>query len=103
MKYSFSAAARHLIAAALTAGLLGCAGAGQTTGEFVDDSAITTKVKAKLFEDPATSGWHVYVTTDKGVVWLTGTVNSDKEKERAGDLAGGVPGVKAVKNELTVK
>lgn len=103
MKYSFSAGIRHLIMAMLTAGLLGCAGAGQTTGEFVDDSAISTKVKAKLFEDPATSGWHVFVTTDKGVVWLTGTVNSAQEKDRAGELARNVPGVKAVKNELTVK
>jgi len=103
MKYAFTTSVRLLIAAALMAGLLGCAGAGQTTGEFVDDSAISTKVKAKLFEDPATSGWHISVTTDKGVVRLTGTVASAKEKEQAGELARGVAGVKAVKNELTVK
>ena len=82
---------------------LGCAGAGQTTGEFVDDSAISTKVKAKLFEDPATSGWHISVTTDKGVVLLTGTVASSKEKARAGELARGEAGVKSVRNDLTVK
>ncbi len=103
MKHALGTAVRLLIAAALVSTLLGCAGAGQTTGEFVDDSAISTKVKAKLFEDPATSGWHISVTTDKGVVRLTGTVASAKEKEHAGELARGVAGVKSVQNELTVK
>ena len=103
MKHALGTAVRLLIAATLLSTLLGCAGAGQTTGEFVDDSAISTKVKAKLFEDPATSGWHISVTTDKGVVRLTGTVASAKEKEHASELARGVAGVKSVQNELTVK
>jgi hyperosmotically inducible protein len=103
MKHALGNAVRLLIAATLLSTLLGCAGVGQTTGEFVDDSTISTKVKAKLFEDPATSGWHISVTTDKGVVRLTGTVASAKEKEHAAELARGVAGVKSVQNELTVK
>jgi hyperosmotically inducible protein len=103
MKNTLPIVSRRLFVAALMAGLLGCAGAGQTTGEFVDDSAITTKVKTRLFEDPVTSGWHISVSTEKGVVLLTGTVSSAKEKARAGELARGVSGVKAVRNELTIK
>ncbi|BAU47462.1 transporter [Sulfurifustis variabilis] len=94
---------RQLFVAVLVAGLLGCAGAGQTTGEFVDDSSITTKVKTKLFNDPATSGWQISVRTDGGVVYLTGVVASATEKARAGELARSVAGVKSVRNELTVK
>lgn len=94
---------RQLFVAVLLASLLGCAGAGQTTGEFIDDSTITTKVKAKLFNDPVTSGWQISVRTDRGVVYLTGVVSSAKEKARAGELAASVAGVKSVRNELTVK
>jgi hypothetical protein len=50
---------RKIIVSLLVVGLLGCAGAGQKTGEFVDDSTITTKVKTGLFNDPVTSGWKV--------------------------------------------
>lgn len=94
---------RHLFMAVLVVSLLGCAGAGQTAGGFVDDSTITTKVKSKLFNDPVTSGWQISVRTDGGVVYLTGVVASSKEKARAGELAASVAGVKSVRNELTVK
>jgi osmotically-inducible protein OsmY len=92
-----------LVVASAIAGLLGCAGAGVKTGEFVDDSAITTKVKAKLYEDPATSGWDIKVSTDKGVVQLSGFVKSSREKDRAGEIARKVEGVKSVANDLIVK
>jgi hypothetical protein len=93
-----------LITILLTALALGaCAGAGQTTGEYVDDSVITSKVKARLFEDPATRGFGINVTTVDGVVYLTGLVDDRKEKNRAEELAQQTAGVKRVKNELTVK
>jgi osmotically-inducible protein OsmY len=94
---------RTLATAALAALLYGCAGAGQTTGEFVDDSTVTTKVKTKLYADADTSGWDIHVTTEKGVVVLSGTVKSSKEKSRAGEIARAVPGVKSVVNNLAVK
>ncbi len=94
---------RKLLLALLVAGLVGCAGAGQTTGVYVDDSTITTKVKAKLFEDPATSGWKISVITKDGVVQLAGFVKSEQEKQRAEELARSVAGVKSVKNDLLIK
>ena len=87
----------------LLAGLLGCAGAGQKTGEFIDDSSITAKVKTRLFNDPVTSGWNITVNTENGVVHLAGFVKSTQEKNRAGELARAVRGVKAVKNDLVLK
>jgi osmotically-inducible protein OsmY len=93
-----------LIAVALFASsLLGCAGAGAKTGEYIDDSAITTKVKARLYDDPVTSGWDIKVSTDKGVVQLSGFVKSSKEKDRAGEIARKVEGVRSVANDLIVK
>jgi osmotically-inducible protein OsmY len=93
-----------LFAVALFAlSLLGCAGAGTTTGEYIDDSTITTKIKSKLYDDPMTSGWDVSVTTNKGVVQLSGFVKSSKVKDRAGEIARKVEGVKSVSNDLIVK
>lgn len=95
--------AKKIIVAMLLVGLLGCAGAGQKTGDFLDDSSITAKVKTRLFNDPVTSGWSISVATDKGVVKLSGSVETAKEKSRASEIARGVPGVKSVKNDLTIK
>lgn len=80
-----------------------CAGAGTTTGRYVDDSVITAKVKTELLRDPVTEGFKIDVTTIDGVVYLTGLVSSEKEKQRAGQVAKQVPGAKQVKNELTLK
>ena len=92
-----------IIALVATTALGACAGTGQTSGEYVDDSVITSKVKTRLFEDPTTRAFGINVTTNDGVVYLTGLVDDRKEKERAEELAEGVKGVKSVKNELTVK
>jgi osmotically-inducible protein OsmY len=95
--------AKNIIAGLLAASLMGCAGAGQKTGEFVDDSAITAKVKTGLFNDPVTSGWNISVITKDGVVMLAGTVKSAREKDRAQEIARGVAGVKSVRNNLVTK
>lgn len=83
----------------------GCASSEttQSTGEFMDDSAITAKVKAKLFEDPATSGFQINVTTFKGVVQLSGFVNDEEAKSRAGELAKTVEDVREVENNVIIK
>lgn len=94
---------KKLIVAIFMAGLLGCAGAGQSTGEYIDDSAITSKVKTKLFNDPVTGGWQITVITKNRVVQLAGFVKTSKEKDRASELASSVPGVKSVMNNLVIK
>ncbi len=93
-----------LCACLLSLSLAGCASdTKERAGEYFDDTTITTKVKTKLFDDPQTSGFAITVKTYKGTVQLSGFVNSDKERDRAGELAKGVPGVKDVKNDLIVK
>src|SRR5512133_4282777 len=103
---------RHLLWAIATAGLL-LAGAPvlscsstrtpESTGEYVDDSAITTKVKAAILEDPALKTFQISVKTYKGVVQLSGFVDSRDTVGRAGEVAGKVSGVREVKNDLVVK
>jgi osmotically-inducible protein OsmY len=94
---------RLLAIFALTALLAGCAGAGSSTGLYVDDSVITSKVKARLYKDKTTSGWDIKVATKDGVVQLSGFVKSEEEKAKAGELAKGVKGVKSIANDLIVK
>jgi len=69
----------------------------------VTDSYITTKVKAELAKDSTTKARHIHVTTKDGVVMLKGIVNSDAEKQKAEQDAGGVKGVSHVENDLNVK
>lgn len=85
--------------------LFGCASTPtqESTGEYLDSSLITTKVKTRLFEDPITKGFDISVKTFKGEVQLSGFVSSHKEKARAGEIAAGVKGVKSVKNDLVIK
>ena len=93
-----------LFAVILSLVLAGCAAdTKERTGEYIDDTGITTRVKAKLFDDPQTSGFAIAVTTYKGTVQLSGFVSSEKEKNRAEELAKTVPSVKSVKNDLIVK
>jgi len=94
---------RNLFVCLLVSTLLGCAGAGQKTGVYVDDSTITSKVKSSLFSDPVTSGWNISVSTENGEVTLTGIVKSNREKERAAVVTRTVSGVKSVKNYLVVQ
>ncbi len=77
--------------------------AGRTTGEVIDDTTITSKVKAKLLDDPMTKGLSINVTTFEGNVTLTGAVASQEERRRAIELARGVTGVKSVKDTLNIK
>ena len=88
----------------LLCGLMSCrTPAGRTAGEVVDDSTITTKVKALLFDDPLLSGLAISVDTFQGEVTLTGAVDSVKAKSRAGEIASSVYGVKRVNNLIKIK
>lgn len=100
----------HLIIALLLAGLAGApitactsTSTSESTGEYIDDSAISTKVRADIIADKDLNLFQIDVTTYKGVVQLSGFVNSQDLKTRAGQLAAGVEGVKSVKNNLIVK
>ncbi len=96
---------RTLLVLLVMAVIAGCAGSPtrESTGEYVDDSAITTKVKAAILNDPALKVFQISVETFKGVVQLSGFVNSSEAVSRAAVVARGVGGVTSVKNDLIVK
>ena len=75
----------------------------RSTGEYVDDSAISNKVRGELLSDKELNIFQIDVTTFRGVVELSGFVNSSTAKARAGSVATGVDGVKEVRNNLIVK
>ncbi len=75
----------------------------ESAGQYVDDSVITTKVKALLAKDETLKAFEINVKTYKGIVQLRGFVDSKTTAEKAGKIAGSVEGVKSVKNDLIVK
>ena len=94
-----------LICIGLIAVFLGCASTQKRegTGEYIDDSVITTKVKAAIFSEPTLKVFQINVETFKGEVQLSGFVDSAQSVKRAGEVARGVKGVNSVKNNLIVK
>ena len=96
---------QFLVCLALVAGFMGCAGTQQreSTGQYVDDSAITTKVKAAILDESTLKSLQINVETFKGVVQLSGFVDSEQSIAMAGAVAGRVGGVKEVKNDLVAK
>ena len=84
--------------------LSGCqAITGETLGENIDDTTITTTVKAKLAADKGTTLTRIQVDTNRGVVQLSGVVESGADRSRAEQVARGVGGVKSVVNNLQVR
>jgi osmotically-inducible protein OsmY len=75
----------------------------QTTGAYIDDSAITASVKTQMLEDQRVAGTSITVETLNGTVMLSGFAKSATEKAAAESIAGRVEGVKAVKNEITIR
>lgn len=84
---------------------LGCASTPKKagTGEYVDDTVITAKVKAEIFKDDSLKSSEINVETFKGVVQLSGFVNSEADIARAVEVARTVNGVTSVKNDMRVK
>jgi osmotically-inducible protein OsmY len=74
-----------------------------STGQYIDDATITTKVKAALLKDDAVKSFEIKVETMKGVVQLSGFVDTSDQKFAAGKDAGSVQGVTDVSNNLIVK
>ncbi|HEY5542329.1 MAG TPA: BON domain-containing protein, partial [Candidatus Binatia bacterium] len=77
------------------ASALGCASTStkEGTGEYFDDSVVTTKVKAAIFNEPSLSSNQISVETFKGTVQLSGFVKTQSEISKAGEIARGVNGV----------
>ena len=99
-----------MICTALTVGLMpmtwmGCASTAtrESTGEYIDDSTITAKVKTALAKDSVVSVFAISVKTYKGEVQLSGSVNTTDVKARAEEIARGGNGVKSITNSLIIK
>ena len=95
----------YLLLASILAFSLGCASTRtqESTGEYIDDTVITTNVKAAIFNDPALKSAEINVETFKGIVQLTGFVSYKSEINRAVQVARSVSGVHAVKHSLLIK
>ena len=94
-----------LVLLMLTATFVACASTSkhESTGEYVDDSVITTKVKSLLAKDDFLKSFQISVKTYKGTVQLSGFVASQQAVDKAGEIAHSVKGVTSVKNDLIVK
>jgi osmotically-inducible protein OsmY len=89
----------------LVSTIAACASTGthESTGQYVDDSVITTKVRALLAEDDFLKSFQIGVETYQGTVQLSGFVNSQQAVDKASEIVKGVKGVRSVKNSLIVK
>jgi hyperosmotically inducible protein len=99
---------KYLSAAVLAVTLISAVGCSSTpkqegTGEYMDDSVITSKVKAAIFGDSMLKSAEINVETFKGVVQLSGFVSSQAAANKAVTVARGVGGVKSVKDDMRVK
>ena len=95
-----------LILAGILATGVGCSAMGgkqESTGEYIDDSLITSKVKAAMFNEPALKSSEIGVETYKGVVQLSGFVSNEADTKKAVEIARNVKGVVSVKNDMHVK
>jgi hyperosmotically inducible protein len=91
--------------AVMLASTMGCAGTSTTesTGEYIDDAVLTTKVKAAILDQPPLKSSEIHVVTFKGTVYLSGFVASQANIDKAVEVARGVYGVKSVKNDMRLK
>jgi osmotically-inducible protein OsmY len=87
------------------AGIMGCASTSKSegTGEYVDDTVITAKVKTAILEQPGLKSSEINVETFKGIVQLSGFVASQDSVNLAMSTARSVKGVSSVKNDMRVK
>jgi hyperosmotically inducible protein len=102
MRYS----AMSFLAPALAAAVLvGCAATPdhESTGVYFDDATVTSKVKADLIEDPLTKARDISVTTDQGIVQLSGVVDSQEQRDEAVRVAKSIPGVRSVDDGMQLQ
>lgn len=96
---------RITLAIILSLFLAACAGTAHesSTGEYIDDTVLTSRVKSALLNDPDVSGLTVNVESFKGTVQLSGFVKTVAERNRAVKLARAINGVKRVKNDILIR
>jgi osmotically-inducible protein OsmY len=96
---------RFLACFILAMSFMGCASTAkhESTGQYVDNSVITSKVKAAIFNEPTLKSLQIAVESYKGEVQLSGFVDSTASAQKAGEVARSVEGVVSVKNDLIVK
>ena len=101
----FSKSLTAVFLAVTLVSVVGCASTSKQegTGEYVDDSVITTKVKAAIFNEPTLKSAEINVETFKGVVQLSGFVNSQADINKAVEVTRSVKGVTSVKNSMRLK
>lgn len=89
----------------LLVAVAGCASTSKSegTGKYIDDTVITTKVKAEIFNEPTLKSRELNVETFKGTVQLSGFVSSQADINKAVEVARSVKGVKSVKNDMKIK
>ena len=100
--------AKRFFAVLIAASMLFAAGCASTstqesTGEYLDDTTITTKVKTAIFNEPTLKVLQINVETYKSVVQLSGFANSNADISTASKVAQSVTGVKSVKNDIRLK
>ncbi|MGU3415785.1 BON domain-containing protein [Enterobacteriaceae bacterium C23F] len=101
----FKAVSAFCAALIVSVSLAGCAGSStkESTGGYIDDTVITTKVKSALFSDKDVKSNEISVVTFKGRVQLSGFVSSQKIANRAVEITRNVTGVRVVENDMQVK
>jgi osmotically-inducible protein OsmY len=87
----------------LFAGLAGCAGTGEKSGAYIDDSWITSKVKSEMVADKNVKARDIGVTTNRGVVTLSGNAATWGESNKAAEIAHSVKGVQSVENNIQIQ
>ncbi|WP_260295405.1 BON domain-containing protein [Sedimenticola hydrogenitrophicus] len=94
-----------LLLAITLASVIGCTSTAkqESTGEYIDDTVITTKVKAAILDEPTLKSAEINVETFKGVVQLSGFVNSRSDINKAVEITQGIKGVTSVENSMQVK
>ena len=96
---------KFLVCIGLITLLSGCADTQnrESTGEYVDDSVITAEAKNVIFNEPSLKVFQISVETYKGIVQLSGFVDSQQAVDKVGEIVKSVKGVKSIKNNLIVK
>jgi BON domain len=104
MKYLNRTASAIFLAVTLVT-MMGCAATPtrESTGEYLDDAAVTTKVKAAMLDQPSLKSFDIHVVTLKGTVYLSGVVASRYAMDEAVKVARGIAGVRTVKNDMQVE
>jgi osmotically-inducible protein OsmY len=97
--------ATAVFAATVAFTIVGCTSTPhrESTGEYVDDSVVTGKVKAAIFNEPSLKATEINVETYKGDVQLSGFVAQAQDAQKAAEVARGIKGVNSVKNDIRVK